>query len=107
MSRAEIYFLFSKLFDRITCATVADPALARQYVVELGSHVARLEAEVQAIDQWSVSELDRAVEYLRNNQQWVLGSAEVMALLESARGMIDRHKSFLRQHGVLPDYLAP
>jgi hypothetical protein len=107
VSRGAVYFSFSRLFDRITCATVADLDLARRYLAELETYVAHLEADLQAIDQWSVSELQRALEYLRNNQQWVLGGGEVLALLQGAHGVIDRHKTFLRERGILPDYLAP
>src|ERR1700730_7457653 len=106
MGRSEVYFSFSKLFDRATCATVADADLAQQYLAILKSYVASLEAEVRAIDPWSVQELDRALEYLRSNQQRVLGSGEVIVLLQEAREIIDEHKGFLRQHGILPDYLA-
>jgi hypothetical protein len=79
---------------------------AQQYLANLKSYVASLEAEVRAIDPWSVQELDRALEHLRNNQRWVLGSGEVIVLLQGAREIIDEHKVFLRQHGILPNYLA-
>jgi hypothetical protein len=58
------------------------------------------------IDQWSVSELERAIEFLRAEERWVLGESEALVQMEQARQLIDLHKELLGRNGLLPAYLV-
>jgi hypothetical protein len=106
MTRAEVSFAFTRFFDRSVCATVADLELARAYVASLRSYINELEAAFQPIDQWSVLELQRATEFLRSDERWVLGALDALEQMAQAKQLIDQHKDFLGRHGLLPEYLA-
>jgi hypothetical protein len=106
MTRAEVSFAFSSFFDRAVCATVADANLARAYVAALQAYIQDLEGKYQAIDQWSVLELERAREFLCGDERWVLGATEALSQMAQARQLLEKHIAFLRDHGLLPEYLA-
>jgi len=106
MTRAEVSFAFTSFFDRAVCATVAHAELARTYIATLRSYIEALEMSFPPIDQWSVSELERAIEFLRAEERWVLGASEALVQMEQARQLIDLHKELLGRNGLLPAYLV-
>ena len=106
MTRAEVSIAFTSFFDRAVCATVADPELARAYVAALRLYIEAQEASFAPIDQWSVLELVRAIEFLRADERWVMGATGALDHFSQARHLIDQHKEFLDRHGLLPAYLA-
>jgi len=106
MTRAEVSFAFDRFFDRAVCATVADQSLVIAYVATLQSYISALEASFQPIDQWSVLELARADDFLRAEERWVLGATEALVQVAQAKQLLDQHKVFLGNHGLLPEYLA-
>jgi hypothetical protein len=106
MTRAEVSIAFTSFFDRAVCATVADAELARVYIATLRSYIEALEASFEPLDQWSVLELVRAIEFLRADERWVLGATEALIHMAQASQLIDQHKEFLDRHGLLPAYLS-
>jgi hypothetical protein len=106
MTRSQVYFAFTAFFDRAVCATIADANLARAYVESIRLHIESSEASFQPIDEWSVQELRRATQFLHSEERWVLEATGALVQLAQATQMLEQHKQFLREHGLLPEYLA-
>ncbi|WP_233968115.1 hypothetical protein [Pectobacterium polaris] len=105
MNRGLVQQAFNAFFDRAACATVADFDLFQRYLSELRAYIAELEQAYDAVDQWSLGELEKAAEFLLYNQQWIASVEQIKEPLQEAFAIIVQHRVFLDEYGLLPDYL--
>lgn len=106
MNRAQVQQTFNAFFERAACAMVADVTLVQHYLTALQAYIVALEQEYDAIDQWSLQELEHATEFLLHNQQWITDARLLQEPLQQAFTAIGRHRIFLAEHGLMPDYLV-
>lgn len=106
MNRAETQFTLQRFFNRVACATVADATLAKTYIEALRGYLNELEAEFEPIDVWSIEEYERVCEFTNNNFEWLANSSVASGALADANELLNTHKAFLEENGLLPEYLT-
>jgi hypothetical protein len=106
MNRAETQLTLQGFFDRAACATAADAALAAAYIEALRGYLSRLEEDFEPVDAWSVEEYERVCEYIHNNFEWIATPSVASEALADANALLNAHKDFLSENGLLPEYLT-
>jgi len=105
VNRAETQLALQRFFDRAACATVADATLAESYVEALRSYLSKQEEDFEPIDAWSVEEYERVCEFVNNNFEWIANPSVASGALADANELLNTHKAFLNENGLLPEYL--
>lgn len=106
MNRAETQIALQGFFDRAACATVADAALATEYIEALRGYLSKSEEDFEPVDIWSIEEYERVCEYVHNNFSWIANASVASEALADANALLNAHKVFLRANGLLPEYLT-
>jgi len=105
MNRAAVQGALNLFFGRAGSVSIADLELATQYLKSLKAYIAALEESYEALDPWSVPELERATDYLFHNLQWITGWVPASSILTEAFSLIQSHRYFLSRSALLPAHL--